>query len=254
MHRGRQEQTAPPLSEFDLQRYIRLARSFQPRITPEARTLLVRCYKKLREDRTYVRGAAGVTVRQLESLIRLSEAIARVYLDVNVRAEHVQEAYTLQVSTLKALKRESVDLGEDLRLLEGEAAEAAGGAAAAAAPGEGAPKAAPRRVRISFAEYQRISHLLIRHLADKEQVMEEVKECDLMAWYLEQMEEQITTEAQLLEQQHLVQLVITRLIEKDRVVLVYRASDDPARPERRVLVKHPNYSVDETVIEPMRPA
>lgn len=253
LHRRREEETAPPLSQLDLQRYIRLARTFKPRITNEAKQLLVRCYKKLREDRTYVRGAAGVTVRQLESLIRLSESIARVYLDDSVRTEHVLEAYHLQVSTLKALKRESIDLGEDMPMPTDGDAAAGDAAAAGGEPGaEAPPKPQPRRMRISFAEYQRIGQMLTRHLAAQELAGEEVKESDLIAWYMEQMEEQIQTEAQLLEQQHLVQLVINRLIDKDRVILVYRASEDPTRPEGRVLVKHPNYSVDETVIEPTR--
>merc|ERR1719367_2364059 len=101
----------PALSMLDLQRYIRLARTFKPKITPEARERLVLCYKKLREDRTYVRGSSGITVRQLESLIRLSEAISRVHLDNKVSAEYVQEAFELQLQTLKRTERENIDLG-----------------------------------------------------------------------------------------------------------------------------------------------
>jgi len=40
-------------------------------------------------------GAYTVTVRQLESLIRLSEAIAAVYLEDDVTVNHVQEAFSL---------------------------------------------------------------------------------------------------------------------------------------------------------------
>merc|ERR1719487_365288 len=86
LHRRKESAMQTQLSQTDLQRYIRLARNCKPKITAEAREKLVRCYKKLREDRTYVRGACGVTVRQLESLIRLSEAVARVHLDDKVRA------------------------------------------------------------------------------------------------------------------------------------------------------------------------
>merc|ERR1719436_1099397 len=92
---------SPQLSTLDLQKYIRLARSFKPKATPEAQERLVKCYKKLREDRTYVRGACGVTVRQLESLIRLSEGIARVHLEDKVTVDHVNGAFELQMNTLK---------------------------------------------------------------------------------------------------------------------------------------------------------
>merc|ERR1712037_8040 len=82
---------------------------------------------------------------------------------------------------------------------------------------------------------------LTKYLYDKEQANEEVKEEDLIAWYMETVEEDIQNEAQLVDQQHMVQLIINRLIDKDRVILVYRASDNALRPEGRVLVKHPNY-------------
>lgn len=55
-------------------------------LTPEARKLLVDSYVALRRGDTAPgsRVAYRMTVRQLEALIRLSEAIARCYLDVQV--------------------------------------------------------------------------------------------------------------------------------------------------------------------------
>merc|ERR1719504_82466 len=76
---------------------------------------------------------------------------------------------------------------------------------------------------------------------------EEVKEEDLIAWYMEQVEDDIETEAQLYEQTSLVQLIINRLIDRDRVIIVYRQSEDPQRPELRVLVKHPNFPVGDAI-------
>lgn len=243
LHRKRESETMSNLSQLELQRYIRLARSFKPRVTPEAHQCLVKCYKKLREDRTYVRGSAGVTVRQLESLIRLSESIARVHLSAKITADFVKQAFDLQLGTLKRAERENIDLEEP------DAADATADAAAAAAAPE-APSAAPaksKKSKITYQEYQRIGHLLTKYLADKDEAGEEVKEEDLIAWYMETVEENIANEAQLVEQQHLVQLIINRMIDKDRVILVYRASDNALRPEGRVLVKHPNYPVGEVI-------
>ena len=87
--------------------------------------------------------------------------------------------------------------------------------------------------------------MLVQYLADQEAASVEVKEEDLTNWYLEQVEEEIQTEAQLVEQQHVVQLIISRLINKDRVILVYRPSADPLKPELRVLNKHPNFAIGE---------
>lgn len=240
------EASAPQLSQVELQRYIRLARTFKPRITPKAQQQLVKCYKKLREDRTYVRGACGVTVRQLESLIRLSESIARVHLSDKISVDFVVQAFELQLGTLKRAERENIDLEEPDAAAAAEAAPDAAEADAGDAPAASAP-ARPKRAKITYQEYQRIGYMLTKYLAEKDEAGEEVKEEDLIAWYMEQVEEDIKTEAQLVEQQHLVQLIINRMIDKDRVILVYRVSDDALRPEGRVLVKHPNYPVGERI-------
>jgi DNA replication licensing factor MCM6 len=252
------EAHAPELSRLDLQRYIALARAYSPKITPEAHDRLIRCYKQLRQDRTYVRGSSGVTVRQLESLIRLSEAIARVHLDDKVKVEYVREAFDLQLDSLKRERFENIDLGDEEAApeeapAEGAAAEGQEGAAGAGAEGAGA--AAPggaRRLRITFQEYQRIGQMLARHLARQSEEGQEVKEEDLIAWYMEQEEDNINTEAQLFENQHKVQKIITRMIERDRVIVVYRQSEDPLRPEGRILIKHPNFPVGDLIAEPRK--
>lgn len=236
-HQRKDEEVAPPLSQIDLQRYIRLARTFKPKISAEGQALLIKCYKKLREDRTYVRGAAGVTVRQLESLVRLSEAIARVYLSKYIRPEHVKEAFELQISSLRQSERESIDLGEEdlapstKRRREDEEEE-----------GEQAKRV--KRVRITLPEYMRMGQMLLRHLAEQDAAGQVVTEGDLITWYMEQVEPELVTEEQLFRQQHLVQLVVTRMIDKDRVILVTQPAKDPLQPEGRVLTKHPNVPVD----------
>merc|ERR1719487_2988124 len=98
-------------------------------------------------------------------------------------------------------------------------------------------------MKLSYPEYQRIGKMLARYLAEQETKGVSVTEEDLITWYIELMEETITSEAQLFHQQHLVQGVINRMVTKDRVLVEYMASPDPAKPELRVLVKHRNYIV-----------
>ena len=67
-------------NETDILRYLNFARSFEPKISAEAQDLIVEQYKNLR-NRDYggSRGSWRITVRQLESMIRLSEALARMH-------------------------------------------------------------------------------------------------------------------------------------------------------------------------------
>lgn len=55
-------------------------------MTPEAAQKLASCYRDLRQgdSQGVTRNSYRITVRQLESMIRLSEAIARVYCSEEV--------------------------------------------------------------------------------------------------------------------------------------------------------------------------
>merc|ERR1712146_45864 len=110
------------------------------------------------------------------------------------------------------------------------------------------PKAViPRKVKLTYQEYQKFGQMLATYLAREEDEGRQVTEEGLITWFVEQREEEIHTEAALEEQQHFVQLIINRLIEKDRVIIVARQSDDFRKPELRVLVKHPNFPVGELI-------
>jgi len=223
------------LSQGDLSRYIKLAQRVNPRITKPAHDCLVRCYKSLRENKGD-RGAAGVTVRQLESLVRLSEAVARVHLDPEVKREYVEEAFRLQNDTLRRAQRENIDLTPEAP--ETDVTDAVAG--------DGDMRA-PKKLKVTWAEYQRIGQMLAKHLHQQSDEGRLVSEESLIGWYMEQREEVLQTEAQLFQEQNLVQLIINRMIDKDRVLVVYKQSEDHDHPEQRILVKHPNFQVGELI-------
>eukprot|EP00201_Polytomella_parva_P023493 CAMPEP_0175041672 /NCGR_PEP_ID=MMETSP0052_2-20121109/2069_1 /TAXON_ID=51329 ORGANISM="Polytomella parva, Strain SAG 63-3" /NCGR_SAMPLE_ID=MMETSP0052_2 /ASSEMBLY_ACC=CAM_ASM_000194 /LENGTH=735 /DNA_ID=CAMNT_0016304261 /DNA_START=76 /DNA_END=2280 /DNA_ORIENTATION=+ len=107
------DRDAVPYTTEEIQHYIRLARSIKPKITTESARELVRSYRELRlEDQTP--GASSshrITVRQLEALIRLSEAMARVYCSEKISPAHVHEARRLLRSSI--LKIELMDIELD---------------------------------------------------------------------------------------------------------------------------------------------
>ena len=104
-----------PFSVEELQRYIRFARTINPVLTPESRAVLVTSYRLLRQNDILGKNKTSyrITVRQLESLVRLSEALARLHLDHYVQAVHVKEAYRLLQKSIIFVETEDVEL-EDI--------------------------------------------------------------------------------------------------------------------------------------------
>ena len=100
--------------EDALKRYIKFARTLHPSLTVEAKRRMVACYRALRENDVVSNGqtniAYRITVRQLESMIRLSEALARLDLSDVVLVSHVQEAYRLLSKSIIHVDLQHVDL------------------------------------------------------------------------------------------------------------------------------------------------
>jgi DNA replication licensing factor MCM6 len=97
MHQAGSAALNTAFSTIDLQRYIKFARSVRPIISEGARAEIVARYSRMRtEDATGAsRTSNSMTVRQLESMIRLSEALARLHCDASINRNHVLEAARL---------------------------------------------------------------------------------------------------------------------------------------------------------------
>ncbi|KAJ7124039.1 hypothetical protein O6H91_08G104200 [Diphasiastrum complanatum] len=95
-----------------LRRYIEFSRSrCSPRLSDSAATLLQNNYVRIRQQMRQQSNETGestpipITVRQLEAIVRISEAIARMQLSQSATEEHVTEALRLfHVSTLDAAR------------------------------------------------------------------------------------------------------------------------------------------------------
>jgi len=98
MHRLQDEALKPDFSMAQLQTYIKVCRTLKPQFTRESALILKEQYKKLRQTDSNKHSAQSsyrYTVRQLESLIRLSEAMARLHADSVVRPSYVREVCRL---------------------------------------------------------------------------------------------------------------------------------------------------------------
>ena len=103
--------------------YISYARQYiHPKITEEASAELVRAYVELRKLGEDVRAAERritATTRQLESMIRLSEAHAKMRLSEDVTLDDVKEAVRLIKSAIKESATDPITGRIDMDLLGG---------------------------------------------------------------------------------------------------------------------------------------
>lgn len=235
VHRYRDSPVEAEFSAEQLARYIRYARSIKPQMTPEAGELLVEKYKQLRAgDATGSGSSYRITVRQLESLIRLSEALARLHCDDQVRTVYVQEACRLLKTSIIRVEMDNVDLTVS-NFSE---------AAAAVASGVSQQDPIVQVVKMKYEDYLRITNMLVYKLRQHEVESADggMRSSELIDWYLEEIEEDIGTEEELNDKKKQVCAVIERLARKDNVLLSIRQGGGLAEfDEDSYLVVHPNY-------------
>lgn len=108
LHMKKDEELEPPIPRELLRKYIAYARAnVQPRLTPEAKNRLLEFYLSLRDKSARVQemgpGPIAITARQLESLVRLAEARAKLHLREEVTEEDSAVAIRLMEATLTAI-------------------------------------------------------------------------------------------------------------------------------------------------------
>lgn len=207
--------------------------------------MLVTCYRKLRENDSVgsrSQSAYRITVRQLESLVRLSEAIARVYLDDKVRPNYVAEANRLLKQSIIHVESADVVLQEEDEWAETQPADAM---EVEDTPAEGGEKEAPSH--LTFEEYKRMANALVMLLQKareeaqrgnqeehfKGQTFSRLVSNLLQAMHIEDPEE-------LIYKKKLVKMIIRRLINKDHVLVVNCDIAD-LEEDDWIIDVHPNY-------------
>ncbi|XP_033849692.3 MCM6 minichromosome maintenance deficient 6, like [Acipenser ruthenus] len=268
LHSGNQESIERVFSTEDVQRYLLFARQFQPKITKEAEEFVVEQYKRLRQRDCSggMKSAWRITVRQLESMIRLSEAMARMYCSDEVQPKHVKEAFRLLNKSI--IRVDSPDINFDQENNENDVNDKAINDEANAANSEDAMETEEEAVkpeklssqkpavRMSFAEYKKISNLLVLHMHKMEDADDEssLKKSELVNWYLKEVESEIDSETELIAKKNLIEKVLHRLIHYDHVIIeltktglkkVTDEGEEPTMEEDPFLVVNPNYTLDD---------
>jgi len=239
IHALRDSAIEPEFSTECLQRYIRFARTFRPEFMDEAKERLVNKYKELRADDA--QGGVGknsyrITVRQLESLIRLSEAIAKANCVEEITPEFVDEAFNLLRQSIISVEHDDVEIDEEYDAPEDAAAliaaadEASGAAAAsqaqdaegdevmgdedaqADASGSGAP--ARKKTAITYEKYISIVNLMVSRVNDEESngAGDGVDGEELVQWYLEQKEDELDGEEDYHREMSLAKMVLKKMV------------------------------------------
>ena len=266
-------------------RYIRFARTLNPQITEESRRVLVDCYRKLRQGDTMGRSrtAYRITVRQLESLIRLSEALARLHCDDLVKPSYVREAFRLLRKSIIHVETEDVtfddgDEFDDEHEQHGfdedeEMAEAAGEPQAhdeatqsqaddeADEPSADPPiqqqkppkskKSKKKKTQISFEQYGAISNAISTYLRSKETEQDDTEGeeskyltwGEVVEWYLEQCEVDIGDSLEELQRMRKLTNLVIRRLVQVDHVLMCIGNTEGISEADRKIAVHPNYAV-----------
>jgi DNA replication licensing factor MCM6 len=235
IHQLRDAAVEPEFTTEQLQRYIRFAKTFKPEFTPEAKELLVQKYKELRSDDAQGgigRNSYRITVRQLESMIRLSEAIAKANCVEEITPPMVVEAFNLLRQSIISVEKDDVEVDEEEDLINalasanGDGRDHEGDSPMADADDDGDSGRGPdgrasgdptpsqgRKTKITYDKYMKISNLLVRRINEDEQTTGEgVKGEDLTQWYLEQIENELQSVEDHNVEMGLVRKVIKRLV------------------------------------------
>ncbi|KAM5153003.1 DNA replication licensing factor MCM6 [Mantella aurantiaca] len=249
----------------EVRRYLLFARQFKPKISKESEDFIVEQYKRLRQrDGSGVtKSAWRITVRQLESMIRLSEAMARMHCSDEVQPKHVKEAFRLLNKSIIRVETPDVNLDQD-DVEEEEPQEAINGDAGIPnghvngvnghTDSEPMDTSAKPSLRLSFTEYRRISNLLVLQLRKMEDEDESTqKKSELVNWYLKEIESEIDSEEELVNRKQIIEKVIHRLVQYDQILIELSqtglkgsgSEEEAAKEDDPFLVVNPNYILED---------
>ena len=213
-----QDEVNDPTRKFytqeDVSLYLRYAKNFKPKFRQDSAEVLRDEYVKLRaNDISSQKSSYRITVRQLESLIRLSEALAKVHLSDVILPLFVKEAARLlQTSIIKvSMSDVEMDFGEEL-MKEKEKGDENNIINEPGANVNNEVERKEKKVKIPGEEFEKIKTGIIYILKNNEKIGVQSKKNDVIGQYLENKYEEIEGEEQLNELTKKVEMVLAKLI------------------------------------------
>jgi len=213
-----QDEVNDPTRKFytqeDVSLYLRYAKNFKPKFRQDSAEVLRDEYVKLRaNDISSQKSSYRITVRQLESLIRLSEALAKVHLSDVILPLFVKEAARLlQTSIIKvSMSDVEMDFGEEL-MKEKEKGDENNIINEPGANVNNEVERREKKVKIPGEEFEKIKTGIIYILKNNEKIGVQSKKNDVIGQYLENKYEEIEGEEQLNELTKKVEMVLAKLI------------------------------------------
>lgn len=242
----------------DIRLYLRFARKYFPKIPLSVEEVFVQEYVRLRSESANSKTSWRITVRQLESLIRLSEAIARAHCDEIVRAKYVKMASKLIEKTVVHVGRTEIELDTNVDVASTTQPDPAGGDQVSQGMYEGevesqrleATQPTSQKVSIPLAMYKSMAEVLMHKLKREAEIEDRespaMRRSELVDWYLHQCVGEIETESELIKRKQLCEKVLDRLIRTDQLIMELRDSGEIIDPneqqvgdEDRLLIINP---------------
>eukprot|EP00112_Aurelia_sp_Birch-Aquarium-sp1_P012776 Seg2690.3 transcript_id=Seg2690.3/GoldUCD/mRNA.D3Y31 product="Zygotic DNA replication licensing factor mcm6-B" protein_id=Seg2690.3/GoldUCD/D3Y31 len=269
LHSRLEESIERYYSVDEIQRYLTFARLFKPTISKESQDYIVEQYKLLRQRDVsgVAKSAWRITVRQLESMIRLSESLARLHCQDQVEPKHVKEAFRLLNKSIIRVEtpdiqfneeeEQDMNVDEDSERPQENSEQQTNGDAPNEESNAKSSQQPKRKLKLKYEEYRKLANMIVIHLRQEEEKTEEeeiaMRRSDVVNWYLKEVESEIESEAQLEEKTFMISKVLDKLIQHDKVLIALReplkateeedieiAEDD----ENPYLVVHPNYVIE----------
>ena len=218
-----QDEVNDPTRKFytqeDVSLYLRYAKNFKPKFRQDSAEVLRDEYVKLRaNDISSQKSSYRITVRQLESLIRLSEALAKVHLSDVILPLFVKEAARLlQTSIIKvSMSDVEIDFGEEyLREKDKREGENNINDNNGEINNQIIYDKREKKVKIPGEEFEKIKTGIVYILKNNEKMGMQSKKNEVIGQYLENKYEEIEGEAQLNELTKKVEMVLAKLINEN---------------------------------------
>lgn len=221
-------------------------------LTQSAARALNRAYVELRKNEASGLSASTshiVTVRQLESLIRLSEAMARVELSSEIKDEHVREAVRLLSTSILKVHKSDYELDENSNLVQEvkpeDTRKVDPSNSGAMVVLEVIQQEEKKKTKMTAEEYELYAKLIEKELREAEQREEDpdlfkgMVQSKLSHILMTRLLDQVDSMQAFEATKKKINAVIERLLKVDKVLLTVEDAD---QKDNRTLRVHPNWA------------